>query len=110
EHVITEAAASNRVKPGSSASLNSRHRRTMNGNFGYLGRSGLAAWSFELPFPAVDVGLYTASLSESEKVHDAFRGDGVALYRRHGIGSRAHRCGPVALPPGGWRPLQPGHA
>ena len=50
----------------------------MNGNFGYFCRSGLAAWSFELPFPAVDVGLNTASLADSEEIYDAFRGVPVA--------------------------------
>jgi hypothetical protein len=32
----------------------------MNGNLGYLRRSGLAAWGFELPCPAVDISQDTA--------------------------------------------------
>jgi len=34
----------------------------------------------------------------------------IALYRCHGIGSRAHRRCPTALPSGRWRPFQAGHA
>src|ERR1700682_2444510 len=82
----------------------------MNVDLGYLGRSGLAAWGFELPFPAVDVGLNSASLAESEEIHGAFGALPVARYQRHGISSRAHWCSAAALPALRCRPLHAGDA
>ena len=61
--------------------VNGRYRQTMNGDLGYLGRNGLAAWGFELPFPAVDIGLDAASLADSEE------------YMAHSAPSRSPRTG-----------------